>query len=191
MKGKIREDYYNWIVNLTCDWCSKHGEYSELMSYLYSQQFYYRIKNDDNRASDGIELRFRFAEESDYTYRDVYLYLMQPCTVLEMMAALAIRCEDHIMGDQSGENHTDIWFWTMIKTMHLDHMVNGNLDEDEAEFLVTRMLNREFRKDGDGGLFRITDKSKDMRNVEIWCQLNWFLKEYIDGSKSGFKAAYQ
>ena len=49
--------------------------------------------------------------------------------------------------------------------------------EGKVEKIVTDMLDRNYRRDGDGGLFRIHDKDKDMRYVEIWCQLNWFLNE--------------
>lgn len=179
MKSKIREDYFNWLVDLTCGWCSPYGNYSKLMSYLYSRQFTWTIMSDSNRASDGVETRFRFVEEfgNEYTYRDVYLYLMHPCNVLEMMAALARRCEDHIMGDPSLPDNTAVWFWEMITNMHLEKMTDDYFNEGKVEKIVTDMLDRNYRRDGDGGLFRIHDKDKDMRYVEIWCQLNWFLNE--------------
>ncbi len=184
MEARIREDYFNWLVDLTCGWCSEYGDYSELMSYLFSRQFYYIIRHDDNRAVDGEDLRFRFVESTDeYTYRDVYLYLMRPCNVLEMMAALAIRCEDHIMGDPSEDDKTHIWFWSMIQSMGLDGMSNGYFNEPKAEQIVTDMLERKYDKNGNGGLFRINDRTKDMRKVEIWCQLSWFLKEYTEGKR--------
>lgn len=178
MKSKIRDDYFNWLVDLTCNWCSKYGNFTELMTYLYSRQFTYFIANDANRASDGTEIRFRFVEQHpDYTYRDVYLYLTHPCNVLEMMAALASRCEDHIMGDPSIENRTGVWFWEMITNMHLDHMTDDNFNEYFVEDAVSNMMDHNYRKNGDGGLFRISDRTKDMRKVELWCQLSWYLSE--------------
>ena len=33
------------------------------------------------------------------------------CSVLEMMIALAIRCEEHIMDDPDVGNRTGQWFW--------------------------------------------------------------------------------
>ena len=178
MKSKIREDYFNWLVDLTCDWCSKYGNYSRLMSYLYSRQFTYFILNDANRASDGMEVRFKFVEQHpDYNYKDVYLYLAHPCNVLEMMTALASRCEDHIMGDPSDDDHTGVWFWEMITNMHLDPMTDEHFNERKAEAIVNNMMEHKYQKDGDGGLFLIHDKHKDMRKVELWCQLSWYLSE--------------
>lgn len=182
MKSKIRDDYFNWLVDLTCSWCAPHGNYSKLMAYLYYRQFTWTMMSDSNRATDGVDIRFRFVEEyaeDDYTYRDVYLYLTHPCNVLEMMAALAKRCEDHIMGDPSQSDNTAVWFWEMITNMHLDRMTDDRFNEEKVEEIVTNMLERNYDKSGDGGLFRIHDREKDMRYVEIWCQLSWYLNEVM------------
>lgn len=180
MKSKIRDDYYDWLIDLTCGWCSRHGDYSVLMSYLYTRQFTWTIARDSNRASDGFDMRYRFIEQdptNTYTYRDVYLYLTHPCNVLEMMTALARRCEDHIMGDPSAGDNAGRWFWEMIANMHLEDQTNDYFDEDYVEEVVTNMLERNYQRNGDGGLFRIDDPTKDMPSAEIWSQLCWHLKE--------------
>lgn len=183
MKSKIRDDYFNWLVDLTCNWCennSGRGDYSKLMSYLYFRQFTWTMLMDGNRATDGMETRFGFVEQTDeYTYRDVYLYLSHPCNVLEMMTALAKRCEDHIMGDPSQDDNTGTWFWEMIVNMHLEKMTDDCFDEEYVEQVVTDMLERNYDKNGDGGLFRTNDPTKDMRFVDIWCQLSWYLNEVM------------
>lgn len=182
MKSKIRDDYYYWLVDLTCSWCSRYGggNYSNLMDYLYARQFTWVIPHDKNRASDGFEMRYRFVEQSsEYTYRDVYLYLTSPCNVLEMMAALASRCEEHIMGDPSIGDNTGCWFWEMIANMHLDQCTNDYFDENYVEATISNMLEHRYQRNGDGGLFRVNDPTKDMRSVEIWCQLCWYLKDYV------------
>ena len=185
MGSKIRDDYYQWLVNLTCNWCEIYsglGSYTELMSYLYSRQFTWTMLMDGNRSSDGLETRFRFVEQNDeYTYRDVYLYLTYPCNVLEMMAALAKRCEDHIMGDPSQTDNTGKWFWEMITNMHLERMTDEYFDEGYVDQVITDLLERNYMPDGDGGLFRISDPNKDMRFVDIWCQLTWYLNEVMYG----------
>ena len=96
-----------------------------------------------------------------------------------MMAALAKRCEDHIMGDPSQSDNTAVWFWEMITNMHLDRMTDDRFNEEKVEEIVTNMLERNYDKSGDGGLFRIHDREKDMRYVEIWCQLSWYLNEVM------------
>ena len=188
MKSKIRSDYYDWLVDLTNNWCvlySGRGDYYHLMEYLFDRQFVWEMMMDGNRAQDGVETRFQYVEQTDeYDYRDVYLYLTHPCNVLEMMAALARRCEDHIMGDPSQRDNSARWFWEMICSMHLDKMTDDRFDEAYVDEVVTDMIDRNYAKNGDGGLFTIHDNSKDMRYVDIWCQLNWYLNEVVEDERT-------
>lgn len=43
----------------------------------------------------------------------------RPCSVLEMIIALAIRLEEHIMDDPDIGNRTGQWFWDMIVSLGL------------------------------------------------------------------------
>ena len=48
----------------------------------------------------------------------------------------------------------------------------------DAEFVddvIARFLNREYEPDGKGGLFTIKNCNHDLRTVEIWRQLSWYL----------------
>lgn len=181
MKNQIRNDYKNWLLDLTSDWCSSLGNYRMLMDYLYSRQFTSAYPNDRNRASDGIEMRFRFVEASrDYTYPDALNYLTHPCNMLEMMAALARRCELHIMGDPDIGDHSGVWFLGMIQNMHLDQMTDENFDILYVERVVNAAIDHTYAKNGDGGLFRVNNPDIDMRSAEIWYQLNWYLGELYD-----------
>ena len=183
MKNQIKEDYKNWLLNLTCNWCAEHGNYSQLMMYLYSQPFYSVYPNDGNRASDGIEMRFRFIEsmpDLTYTYHDAYRYLTDSCNMLEMMTALARRCEDHIMGDPEIGDRAKNWFWGMIVNMHLDRMDDEHFDFNRTKRIVTNVLEHNYDRNGNGGLFSVNDKKIDMRKAEIWYQMNWHLGELFD-----------
>lgn len=180
-KAEIQDDYYNWLINLTNGWCSDKRNYKKLMHKLFSKAFKSPIDNDKNRASDGIEMRMRFIEESglDYTYRDVYLYLNSPCKMLEMMAALACRCEEHIMSDPELGDRTHIWFYDMLVSMHINNLTDNNYDDDAAEEAINRVIFRTYEPNGDGGLFTVDHPQYDMRYAEIWYQLNWYLAEFI------------
>ena len=83
------------------------------------------------------------------------------------------------MGDPSVGDNTGYWFWEMIANMHLDQMTNEYFDENYVDAAVSDMLDGNYQKNGEGGLFRIDDPTKDMRTVEIWCQLCWYLREYM------------
>jgi hypothetical protein len=134
---------------------------------------------DENRALDGIELRYRFAHYKgiDFypTIKDVESYLDGPCSVLEMMVALAMRCEDTIMDDAKVGDRTKQWFWGMITSLGLGGMRDDLFDKRYVTDILERFLNREYEPNGKGGLFYIRSCDKDLRDVEIWHQLLWYL----------------
>jgi hypothetical protein len=92
-----------------------------------------------------------------------------------MMVALAIRCEETIMDDDRIGNRTGQWFWSMIHSLGLTPMTDQDFDAQQVDAIVARFLNRDYEPDGSGGLFTVSDCKYDMRKVEIWCQLSWYL----------------
>jgi len=132
---------------------------------------------DRNRANDGIDLRYRFILAHGYedVYDDVMDYLGGPCTVLEMMIALAITCEEDIMDDPAMGNRTGQWFWGMIVNLGLGSMIDDRFDKRFVDDTIKRLLDREYEPDGRGGLFTVKYCDRDLRTVEIWYQLCWYL----------------
>ena len=177
-KDKIENDYFEWIYDLMCDRrYAKDISYRKLLSHLHSVEFTYTIQRDSNRAADGIELRYRFSLAKNH--KDWYLYLDGPCSVLEMMVALAIRCEEGIMDDPSIGDRTGQWFWGMITSLGLGSMLDEQYDRRYVDYIIQRFLNREYKPNGEGGLFTIRNTKQDMRTVEIWYQLNEYINTIV------------
>lgn len=145
--------------------------------HLHKCEFRYSIPRDKNRAHDGIALRDRFAYFNGY--EDLTNVLVGPCTVLEMILALAIRCEETIMDNPEIGDRTAQWFWGMITNLGLGSMYNDRYDKQYVDFVINRFLDREYASDGTGGLFTVRDCRKDLRKVEIWYQLNWYLNTIV------------
>jgi hypothetical protein len=174
MRNNIIDDYFMWLSDLVCKGrYSDNISYEELLLYLHSKAFRFTVLRDENRAEDGLDLRSRFADE--WGYPDAELYLKGPCSVLEMMVALALRCEECIMDDPHMGNRTKQWFWRMIVNLGLGSMSDDRFDEQYVEDVVERFLDREYEPDGQGGLFTIRDCEYDLRFIEIWHQLLWYL----------------
>lgn len=167
--------YFEWMYDLVC----LDQEHVKLLSYLDSIDFTYILPMDENREIDGEDLRQRFALEQGISYDDIPRLVRDgACSVLEMMVALALRCEESIMHDVEKGNRTYIWFWQMIQSLNID-MSDWFFDEDVAAEHIDIFLNRDYSPKGDGGLFYIESPKRDLRDVEIWYQMNWFLNEYI------------
>jgi hypothetical protein len=131
---------------------------------------------DSNRYDDGTDLRFRFCYENDLDSSLISEYLdNRPCSVLEMLIALSVRIEEHIMYDQEIGDRTGQWFWGMIKNLGLGSMDDVHFDRRYAENVIWRFLNRGYDRNGKGGLFTIDNCKNDLRDVEIWYQACWYL----------------
>ena len=180
--NNVINDYFEWLCDLVCgDLYSDRISYRKLLMHLHGVEFVWYIPMDENRAKDGLDLRYRFSVSQGY--EDTYLadYIDGPCSVLEMMIALAIRCEENIMEDTRYGDRTTQWFWGMINNLGLGSMRDDNYDKDYVEYVIQTFLRREYKPNGDGGLFTINHCDHDLRDVEIWYQLNWYLDSILGG----------
>lgn len=173
-EDRINDEYFEWLCGIIdSERYSKQVSYRKLLTHLHLIEFTWLIRNDENRADDGIQLRRRFALQRD----DIRLqrYLNGPCSVLEMMTGLALRCEECIMDDPQLGDRTGQWFWGMINNLGLSSMRDSKFDRDYVDDVIARFLNREYEPDGRGGLFTVRHCDYDLRTVEIWSQLSWYL----------------
>jgi len=180
-KNELNNEYFEWMCQLVCDEkYPKRLSYRKLLTYLNGVEFIYTIGLDENRYVDGIDLRYRFAYERSYDDSLITAYLDDhPCSVLEMMVALALRCEEHIMDDPYEGNRMGQWFWSMIVNLGLDSMNDNAFDERYVHDVVLRLLNREYKRNGEGGLFTVDHCKYDLRSVEIWYQMCWYLASIL------------
>lgn len=181
-KEELREKYFNWLYNIVYPW-DRGGEddfsFVDLAKYLHSVDFYSSIDMDENRAADGIELRYEFGYEKGYTDQEIIFALeSRPCSVFEMMVALAIRCEKQIMADYEYGNRTGQWFTKMVQSLGLGAMYNRNFNREYVYSVVDRFLKHDYESNGNGGLFALRHPTRDMRFVEIWGQLCAYLNEF-------------
>lgn len=177
MYDVINDGYFEWLFNLVCNnRFSKEISYRKLLINLHYTEFTYLIPRDKNRAEDGINLRHRFILMNGYEdwYDSVMEYLDGPCSVLEMMIALAIKCEE-IMDDPKVGDRTGQWFWGMIVNLGLGAMTDDLFDEENVDDKIRTFLNRDYEPDGTGGLFTNRYCGADLRGVEIWYQMCWYL----------------
>lgn len=182
-------EYFGWMCqHIDYDKIHNPIHYQKLLMHLYSIDFTYSIEKDANRASDGINLRYRFGYDNDISDEVIEDTLdTKPCSVLEMMVALALRCEEHIMSDPDYGDRTGLWFWTMIDSLGLSRITDriytkNSKTKDFVDNRIYDFLNREYAPNGEGGLFTLQNPENDLRDVEIWYQMTWYLTENFDFS---------
>ena len=96
-----------------------------------------------------------------------------------MMVALSLRCEEQIMRDYDIGDRTCVWFWGMIRSLGLEEMEDRYFQEKAADYIIQRFLDRGYKSNGEWGLFTVRNPRRDMRDVEIWYQMCWYLNEYL------------
>lgn len=178
LQQEINNNYFDWLYDRVCRGRSHDKvSYRKLFEYLHQVEFIYPIENDADRARDGVVLRYRFAmAEGDERIADILGDA--PCSVLEMMVALAIRCEKTIMDDTRYGDRTAQWFWDMLRNMGIGNMTDDIFDVEFVSKKIYNFLDRCYEPDGKGGLFHIRNCRYDLREIEIWTQLCWYLDNF-------------
>lgn len=156
-------NYVRWVM--TDKLCMNDREvkrYFNLLMDLSKVAFVWNHPMDENRAIDGLELRTDFEYETG-DYLDASSGLMPKCTVFEMLAALAIRCENQLMYNASLGNRTSKWFFEMLD--NLDLSPNSVVKDDISIKII------------EGGAFPLKNSKIHQRNEQIWKQLSSYLAE--------------
>lgn len=167
--------YFQFLCDIVDDRDFNPSRYQTLLKRLHSEPFVWSIEDDRNRAADGINLRKEFGALIGAEPLTFALENPQPCTVLEMMVALARRCELQIMEDPFSGSRIGRWFKTMINSLGLRYEVDGLYDKKYADYIIESFLLREYNSNGDGSLFYVGGTDKDMREMSIWYQMNLYL----------------
>lgn len=174
-RKEIEREYFEWMYDLVCgNRFAENRSFRKLLNYLHETEFVCYLHHDMDRVTDGIDLRYRFGYINKQ-FSDAERYLTGPCSVLEMMIALAIRCEETIMSDPKMGDRTAQWFWRMMVNLGLGSMLDERFDIHELETIIDLFLRREYEPDGRGGLFVLRDCEYDLRKVDIWTQMNWYI----------------
>lgn len=170
---ELERQYYIWLTN----WIpGLRFAYSKLLLHLYATAFRVTLMADENRVSDGLSMRTRFIYESGLGVieRDM-LKSVRPCSVLEVMIALALRFEEEYMAryETEDENPVEKWFVPMLDSLGIAGDINEVYETDiyRVDTILSVFLDRAYNPDGSGGLFYIPGCTEDMTNIELQRQI--------------------
>lgn len=177
---EIKREYFLWLSSLIKADKPRH-DCLEFVWSLHQKEFYWSVPNDDNRAEDGKKLREAYFRETSKNDCDC---LDGPCSILEMIIGLAYRI-DYILTDSEKGIRIEKWFWELINNLGLEQFSDNDpyIQEKIArnDKILTRMLNRDYSRNGDGGLFPLKMLSDDQKKIELWYQMMSYLDEnYTD-----------
>lgn len=175
---EMKDLYFNWlydIMNLKYSRESSVTSFESLFRCLHSIHFIWDIRMDENRAADGVGLRKEFYKETGYVDNGE---LDGPCSVLEMMIALSLRCENQIMDNPLYGDRSRFWFWVMIRNLGLGGETDDMFNEKRVMTAVEKFMYHDYERDGQGSLFYVRNTQKDHRQMEIWAQMSDYLNHF-------------
>lgn len=151
--------------------------YAGLCETLLMVEFEPVIGNDSDRCVDGLDIRREF-EGGDYSTE---LSDESPCSVLEMLVALAERTANLMYEGGEGESPGH-YFWVFMRNLGLDKMKDTG-DFRKKQRLIVEILEQFMDPEcSDVEIVSIKHPPKRWTNLEIWKKVNWFLTEnYYEG----------
>lgn len=174
--------YRNWLVE-TVD----GDDYRILFDVLYDVEFVWTIPDDAHRASSGRYLRERFESVSGMECDPEWVEW--PCSLLEMLVALAMSMEGVLYDPDDASTTTEACFWEIIDNLGLSRFDDDFLLSapqgayDMIEDICDTALGREYMPNGRGGFFPLAHPRQDQRSVSIWHQMQDYILE-----KMGFES---
>ena len=182
--GPLDERYFTWLYSQIGAVTTRNPSrnYWELARQLYTTEFRYFVPNDDNRAEDGRLLREEFLDASPFNeWKDAEGWLSLPCSFLEMLIALSRKLAFEAYSGH-GEDATPDWFQELICNLDLNIYTDAFRDRKRQENIahVLEVVNeRQYDRNGVGGLFPLQHAREDQRRVEIWYQMAAYLDERL------------
>jgi len=164
----ISNAYHNWLIEQV-DMLRSNRK--RLEQKLMNTEYVPLLERDENRAADGEDLKYRFAYENGYEYYEVEDAIGCGCSMLEMMVALCLRCQDYISACEGDRTVARELFNEQLSSMGLARYTDRNYDEERVSELLARFM------DGYGNLFG--GESDRPRTTELWTQAMHRLDEMI------------
>lgn len=183
---KLNSAYSNWLVKKIK--FNGFENYTGLLNMLCMHPFVWSVYNDDNRESDGLELRNVFATER---FIDQGNLVNGQCSFLEVLVGLALRM-DGILLDYNHPSDPGRWFLEMLTNSGLIQYTNDELSTKKGKNACTSTMDyilfRCYDSKGKGGLFPLNGMCSDQRKVELWYQMSsYILENYNIVSSTDYK----
>lgn len=173
MNDSFYDGYLSFLENKV-EFFTDSGTHNRLFEKLHSIPYTPHLPDDENREQDGIDLRDEYYSENDGLFIDT------PCSFLEFLIALSIR--SGFIYSPVSTDYTRELFWRYLENLGLRSLTDDaylpNGDEI-VEKAVNMVVNRTYAPSGLGNIFPLDNPQQDQRNVEVWYQMNQYLRELM------------
>ena len=169
---EVREDYLRWLEpQVKDDYANRGDTYWDLVNLMFDTPFTWIIPMDNNRVSDGLDLRVEFAHEAHM--RPSLREQMGPGSFLEVLIGLSRRLAFLAGGEAPG------WSWELLTNLEMHRLTDPltSPKRRKAEEIMRVAMERTYLPDGTGGFFPLAWPDGDQTQIELWYQMNAFVGE--------------
>lgn len=167
---KSRSNYTDALRNI-----ESRTSYTTVCHEMHLVRFLDLVPHDENRIADAAELANTFLQNhgpfSPLEQSDI---LMRDASVLEVLVALAQRADFQI------PLTVVVWMQIFIKNLGLEKY-NDEYCLTHAIWPVHRAIKnfngRNYKRNGNGGIFPLRRSSLNQRTVELWYQMGAYMTD--------------
>ena len=186
----IKKAYFNWLCDYICDKKHEKIDYIPLLDKLFSMKFVVKLSRDENRISDGEDLRTQFLDEEGIDDRYLYEFDDMDVSILEVLIGIAKRLSFQVDNSIEGM-YTNEHFWEILRNLDIEKYSSDNYKAVNISEKCDVWMSRRFKSDGSGSIFPLKNPESDQRKEEIWVQMSNYIWEnygFINwSSKNGQK----
>jgi hypothetical protein len=179
----LTETYFDWLRQECFQEREQRREYEGVLRTLHDIPFYWTMWSDENRAGDALAFRqsdfLGFQKDLDRLDQHwLNAWGQQAPSVLEVLLGMARRWSFYF------EGHSSYYFYHMFHNMTFDRFPGRVLPSDaqsRIRDLCDDWMARQFQPNGRGSPFPVTHALDvvDMRQVDIWGQMNAYSAEHF------------
>lgn len=189
--NELETKYHEWALFWFVERVSvPSSRYTKLLSILSSTKFTPDYHMDENRAIDAINLKSRFLDSfhngqclPGFDPIEVERFrCLSNISVFDIMVAISDRTYREITYTFEDPLLPYDIFWTMIESMGLSDQMDGDgrFNERKIHKVVQDMMYHRYAPDGKGGLFYVKDCPHDMREAELWYQMQYWVSSLFN-----------
>lgn len=142
--------------------------YEDMLKVLWNTPFEVKVGRDVNLLNEANDFRYNHGLRND-----------NPGNCLEILYQLSYKMDSLLYDGDHGPRYVE-WFWLMIKNMGLIIFDNENFNYKEVKRKVDIFSQRKYKPDGKGGPFPLQRPISNMKKVDYWYQLNYYVNENFE-----------
>ena len=186
IKKSLLDDYYNWVISDLGVRKRKYVHYKKLLRCLFGINYFWTVDLDKNRYCDGMALRYHFCEDNELSerqWKDFYLSIYFPASVLEVLAAFSKKIAASPYGRDDDFN--GFMFWVFMENLGLMEFDDDHFDEEKVCLLVKNWLEN---SDKTINILPIEeneiDKDENLEDCDLWKRMIIYMYDHPELSET-------